>query len=126
MTHFACADDIGHPKTEVQRELFDQASPLFPNVPRSVANSAADLQSNNFCYDLARPGIALYGGEALNDVPNPMQPVVTLEGRIMQITKGEAGDSVGYGGTETLTRKTRIAYVSVGYGWPYFHGYVRF
>ena len=121
MTHFACADDIGHPKTEVQRELFDQASPLFPNVPRSAANSAADLQSNNFCYDLARPGIALYGGEALNDVPNPMQPVVTLEGRIMQITKGEAGDSVGYGGTETLTRKTRIAYVSVGYA----DGYLR-
>ena len=121
MTHFACADDIGHPKTEVQRETFEQTSALFPNVPRSAANSAADLQSSGLSYDLARPGVALYGGEALNHVPNPMQPVVTLEGRIMQITSGESGDNVGYGGTETLTRKSRIAYVSVGYA----DGYLR-
>ncbi len=121
MTHFACADDVGHPKTDLQQEIFEQTSALFPDVPRSAANSAADLQSSGLTYDLARPGVALYGGEALNDVPNPMEPVVTLEGRIMQITSGESGDSVGYGGTETLTRKSRIAYISVGYA----DGYLR-
>jgi alanine racemase len=121
MTHFACADDIGHPKTDVQQEIFEQASALFPDVSRSAANSAADLQTSGLSYDLVRAGVALYGGEALNDVPNPMQPVAILEGRIMQITSGDAGDSVGYGGTETLTRKSRIAYVSVGYA----DGYLR-
>ncbi|MFD0915712.1 alanine racemase [Pseudahrensia aquimaris] len=121
MTHFACADDIGHPKSEVQREVFEHTSALLPDVPRSAANSAASLQGGDFAYDLARPGVALYGGEALNDVANPVRPVATLEGRIMQITKGAAGDSVGYGGTETLKRDSRIAYVSVGYA----DGYLR-
>ena len=115
MTHFACADDIGHPKTDLQREVFEQAAQLLPNVPKSAANSAAILQASGLTYDLARPGIALYGGEALNDTPNPMQPVVTLEGRIITIRDVKAGDSVGYGAAETVTRNTRLAYISMGY-----------
>jgi len=115
MTHFACADDVGHPKTNVQQEVFEQASALLPGVARSVTNSAANLQATGFEYDLVRSGIALYGGEALNDVDNPMQVVATVEARIMQIQKARAGDSVGYGASETLTRDTIIAYVSVGY-----------
>ncbi|MGI9357648.1 MAG: alanine racemase [Rhizobiaceae bacterium] len=115
MTHYACADDIGHPKTESQREIFQHASAFLPGVPRSAANSAANLQEAGHAFDLARPGIALYGGEALINVDNPMEPVVTLEGRINQIRTAKAGDSVGYGATETLRRSTRIAYLSVGY-----------
>ena len=115
MTHYACADDIDHPKTQAQREVFIQGSYLMPGTPRSAANSAAILQSDGHEFDLVRPGIALYGGEALNDVPNPMKPVVKLEGRIVQIRKTKAGDAVGYGGSETLKRDSRIAYLSVGY-----------
>lgn len=115
MTHFACADDIGHPKTVVQKELFDQASALLPGVPRSAANSAANLQSLGLGYDLVRAGIALYGAEALNNAANPVEPVATLEGRIVQIRHARAGETVGYGASETLKKNTRLAYVSVGY-----------
>ena len=121
MTHYACADDIDHPKTETQREVFRQASELLPNVPRSAANSAANIQANDHTFDLTRPGIALYGGEALNNVDNPMEPVVTLEGRINQIRTVKSGEAVGYGATQTLTRNSRIAYLSVGYA----DGYLR-
>ncbi len=122
MTHYACADDIGHPKTQVQRETFLQASKLLPNIPLSAANSAAILQADGHGFDLVRPGIALYGGEALNDVPNPMKPVVTLEARIIQIKNVRAGDTVGYGGAETVKKDSRIAYVSVGYADGYHRG----
>ncbi|MEN0041548.1 MAG: alanine racemase [Pseudomonadota bacterium] len=115
MTHYACADDIGHPQTDAQRERFLQGAELLPGVPRSAANSAADLQAADHGFDLARPGIALYGGEALNDVENPMRPVVTLEGRVVQTRWVERGDPVGYGASETVTRRTRLAYVSTGY-----------
>ncbi len=115
MTHFACADDIGHPKTIAQRELFDKTTRLLPGVPRSAANSAGTWQDKANIFDLARPGTVIYGAEALNDVPNPMLPVVTLEGRIIQIRNSPKGEQVGYGATQTLQRDTRIAYVSVGY-----------
>lgn len=115
MTHYACADDVDHPKTLAQREVFLQGAELFPKVPRSAANSAATLQMADHQFDLVRPGIALYGGEALNDVANPTRPVVALEGRIIQIRNISAGDTVGYGGTETMKRDSRVAMVSVGY-----------
>ncbi|MEL6966942.1 MAG: alanine racemase [Pseudomonadota bacterium] len=122
MTHFACADDVGHEKTALQMGRFTQASALLPNVPLSCANSAAILQLANLEGVMMRPGIAMYGGEALNDVENPMQPVVTLEGRVCQIRSAKAGEAVGYGASETLTRDTRLAYVSVGYADGYLRG----
>lgn len=115
ITHYACADDIGHPKTYAQREVFLHSTALLPEVPRSAANSAAILQMDGHEFDLVRPGIALYGGEALNDTPNPMRQVAKLEARIVQIRQARTGDTVGYGGAETLKRDSRIAYVSVGY-----------
>jgi alanine racemase len=49
-----------------------------------------------------------------------MQPVVELEARIVQIRDIERGDTVGYGGTWTARRPTRIAIVSAGYADGYF------
>lgn len=121
MTHYACADDVGHPKTELQRERFKQGAALLPGVALSAANSGANLQQDGHGFDLVRAGIALYGGEALNDVANPMQQVVKLEGRIVQIRHSSAGEGVGYGGAETLKRDSRIAYISIGYA----DGYLR-
>ncbi len=115
MTHYACADDAGHPRTDLQKERFEQAATLLPGVACSAANSAADLQVAGHQFDMVRAGVAMYGGEALNHVANPMKAVATLEGRIIQIRKSKAGDAVGYGGSQTLIRDTRIAYVSVGY-----------
>ena len=115
MTHYASADDLNHPKTDRQREEFALAADAFPGVPRSVANSAATNVAGDHRMDLTRPGVAIYGGEALNHVPNGSRPVVTLEGRIVQIRDADAGETVGYGGTVTLVRPSRIAIVSVGY-----------
>ena len=115
MTHFACADDVGHPKTDFQRENFAEISKLFPDVPRSAANTAGTWQDKANHFDLARPGTAIFGSEALNDVDNPWSPVVTMEGRIIQIRMYEKGAGIGYGATETLKRDSRLAYVSVGY-----------
>ena len=120
MTHYACADDLNHPKTDRQFLAFEMIADAFPGVRRSVGNSAATFAGGDHRTDLTRPGVALYGGEALNNVPNGSAPVVTLEGRIVQLREAEAGETVGYGGTVTLTRRTKIAIVSVGYadGFP--------
>ena len=44
-----------------------------------------------------------------------MRPVVTLEGRVLQVREVKSGDTVGYGATETLRRPSRLAIVGVGY-----------
>ncbi len=115
MSHLACADDPDHEHNTLQHENFQKCVNNFSSLEYSFANSAATLSKPSFHYNLTRPGVALYGGEALNDVPNPMQPVVTARSRILQIRNAKAGEKVGYGAEATLTCATKIATISGGY-----------
>lgn len=121
MSHFACADDPDNPMNAKQRETFAALKERLPEAPASLANSAATLSSPDNHFDLVRPGIALYGGRALADRPNSMQPVVHLAGQIMQVRQVAAGSKVGYGATWTAQRESRIAVVGAGYA----DGYIR-
>ena len=49
-----------------------------------------------------------------------MQPVVDLKARILHIRNVEKGEAVGYGGTWTARRPTKLAIVSAGYADGYF------
>jgi alanine racemase len=115
MSHLACADEPDHPLTGRQIEVFRSLSGLFPGVAASLANSAGTVAHPESRLDLCRPGIALYGGSPVAGLANPMQPVIRLEGRVVQVREAAAGESVGYGAAETLARASRIAIVSIGY-----------
>ncbi|MBL4599596.1 MAG: alanine racemase [Rhizobiaceae bacterium] len=121
MSHPACSDELNHPKNAEQVAAFNEVRSLFPGVDASFANSAGIIGHKDFIFDLSRPGIALYGGEAIENFANPMKPVVTLEGRIIQIRRASAGETIGYAATHTFTRETKIALVAVGYA----DGYLR-
>ncbi len=116
MTHLACADEPGHPMNERQLERLAKARTGFPGVPVSIGNSAGVLQGPATTGDVGRPGIGLYGGNPYVDAPSPVQPVVTLEGRILQLRDVPAGDTIGYGATFTAAAAMRVAVVGVGYG----------
>lgn len=120
MSHLACADEPDHPKNQEQLARFEALSNAFPEVTRSLANSAGVFLGARFHFDLTRPGIALYGGRAQIKGPNQTTPVVSLYGRIAQMRWAERGETVGYGASQTLKRRTRIATVSVGYADGYF------
>ena len=96
-------------------DRFGKCSRSFPNTPASLANSAGIFLGRDYHFDLVRPGIALYGGRAREDLPNPMQPVVRLTARILQVRTVQAGEVVGYGGTFEATAPTRIATIACGY-----------
>ena len=113
MTHFACADDPGHPLNKRQLERFAEASELFGGVPTSIGNSAGTLSGH--AGDLGRPGIALYGGNPFVDRPNPMRPVATLEGEVLQLRHIKAGTSIGYGATYVADGPRLIGIVGIGY-----------
>jgi alanine racemase len=115
MTHLTSAEVAIDPANGEQLRRFGAACAFLPAVPRSVANSSGVFLGTEFASDLARPGAALYG---LNPVPsraNPMRGCVRLRARVLQVRNAAPGERVGYSGTWTACRPTRIATVSVGY-----------
>jgi len=121
MSHLACADTPDNPKNAAQLEAFNRLRRRLPAVPASLANSGGIFLGSDYHLDLVRPGIALYGGEAVSGRPGPMRPVVKLAARIAQIRDIAAGDAVGYGGAYRAPGPRRIATLPVGYA----DGYAR-
>jgi alanine racemase len=115
MSHLACADQPLHEKNRTQAALFASVVAQFPGIPASLANSAATMTSRDMHYQMVRPGIALYGGRAVNGRKNPMVPAVLLEAPILQVREAKTGEAVGYGATYTFTRDSRIAIIGLGY-----------
>ena len=62
MTHLACADEPSNPMNRAQRDAYAAAVTRYPGVTRSFANSGGCFLGPDFAFDVARPGICLFGG----------------------------------------------------------------
>ncbi len=120
MSHLACAENLHHPLNARQLATFREIASLFSGVPASLSNSSGIFLGAPFQFDLVRPGAALYGVNPTPEADNPMQAVVDLKARVVQIRDVERGETVGYGATWTARRPTRLAIVSAGYADGYF------
>ena len=120
MSHLACAETLNHPLNAKQLTSFREIASLFSGVPASLSNSSGVFLGAPFQFDVVRPGAALYGVNPTPEADNPMQPVVDLKARIVQVRHVERGESVGYGGTWSARRPTKLAIVSAGYADGYF------
>lgn len=116
MSHLACADMPGHALNAKQIAAFRDLRFMFRGTPTSLANSSGIFLGPAAHCDMVRPGAALFGVNPAPAAVNPMEPVVTLRTRIVQVRDVPRGEAVGYGATWTAARATRIAVVSVGYG----------
>jgi alanine racemase len=123
-SHFACADEPGHPSIAAQLREFDDAVELAekagvrPEV-RHIANSAAVLTLPEARYDLVRAGIAVYG---LDPIPSlgparrlGLRPAMTLTGRLALVKRVGAGVGVSYGHRYTTSAETTLGLVPLGY-----------
>jgi alanine racemase len=120
MSHLACAENLNHPLNAKQVATFREIASNYSGVPASLSNSSGVYLGPQFQFDMVRPGAALYGINPTPEADNPMQPVLDLKARIVQLRNVERGDSVGYGGTWTARRPTKLAIVSAGYADGYF------
>jgi alanine racemase len=120
MSHLVSAELVNNPTNARQLTAFREIASLFTNVQTSLSNSSAIYLGASFQFDMVRPGAALYGINPTPEADNPMQPVVELKARIVQIRHIERGDTVGYGGTWTARRPTKLAIVAAGYADGYF------
>ncbi|BBJ41735.1 alanine racemase [Streptomyces antimycoticus] len=124
-SHFACADEPGHPSIGAQLSVFrdmvahaEQAG-LRPEV-RHLANSPATLTVPESHFDLVRTGIATYGIS-----PSPelgaaadfgLRPVMTLSAALASVKRVPGGHGVSYGHRYVTPGETTLALVPVGYG----------
>lgn len=115
MSHLACADEPDHPMNVAQQRRFDELRAQLPPAPASLANTGGIFLGGPFHYDLVRPGIGVYGGRASPHGPNPMQPVVKLSARILQVQDVSPGETVGYGASFHVERPIRVATIACGY-----------
>ena len=113
LSHLACADDPVDPMNSRQADRFAAIRSLFPNAQGSLANSAGAL--SGIGSDMARAGIALYGGNPFSTRPNPMSPVAMLEALVVALRTVPKGQPIGYGGAYTTEQAMRIAVLGAGY-----------
>lgn len=122
-SHFACADDPGHPANDRQEAVFREAVELAeahgldPEL-RHLANSAAAILRPSSRFDAVRCGIALYGldpapGEA-TDIG--LLPAMTVRAPLLMVKDLAPGDAVSYGQHWVADRATTVGLVPVGYG----------
>jgi alanine racemase len=123
-SHFACADEPGHPSIALQLAVFHEAlavaerAGLEPEV-RHMANSPATLTLPEAHFDLVRTGVSMYGLSPSPEVGTSaglgLRPVMTLSASLAQIKRVPGGHGVSYGHTYHTPGETTLALVPVGY-----------
>ncbi len=120
MTHFATADgDQEFVAAQLERfapfvaELRGQR----PELVAHAANSAATLRAPASHLDLVRCGIAIYGGDPMNDDADDvgLEPALELSSYVAAVKRAEPGDSAGYGRRFVADRTTWIGTLPIGY-----------
>ncbi len=117
LTHLACADEPEHPMNAAQAARFRAILARLPPAATSLANSAGLHLGPGFASDLARPGVALYGGWA---APG-LRPVLRLQARVLQVRHVDRGMTVGYGAAHSVAQPGKVATIAMGYA----DGYLR-
>ncbi len=120
MTHFANADANELDHTEHQCDLFEDAvaatrhAGFDPEVSHA-ANSAALMRVPRARYDLARPGLALFGVSPRFGMPHDLRPVMRVRSEIVALRDVLPGDTAGYCSTWKAQRPSRLATIPMGY-----------
>lgn len=118
MTHLASADEPKLATTHEQVRHFEHATQAWFG-DRSIENSAGVLAFPDHHADWVRPGLLLYGVSPFADSIGPdfgLKAAMTLRSHVIATKPLAAGEQVGYGGTWTAQRSTRLAIAAVGYG----------
>lgn len=118
MSHLASADtDPAYTRQQIDTFL-GGAGPC--GLPLSLANSAGIMEYADSHLDWVRPGLMLYGVSPFADQRIGLTPAMTLSAPIIAINDIAADEKVGYGGTWTAKKASRVAVLATGYadGYP--------
>ena len=127
-THFARMDEADKTKAKEQFRRFmeftaqiEEAGVALP--VRHASNSAGIIEMPQVHLDMVRDGISIYGLYPSGQVAKhrlPLTPAMQWKSVVSYVKTLPAGTEIGYGGTYTTQRETRVATIPVGYadGYP--------
>ncbi|SMF15594.1 alanine racemase [Streptomyces sp. Amel2xC10] len=123
-SHFACADEPGHPSVAAQltrfREMvgYAESEGVRPEV-RHIANSPGLLTLPEAHFDLVRPGVSMYGLSPSPEVGTSadlgLRPVMTLTTPLALVKHVPGGHGVSYGHHYVTPGVTTLGLVPLGY-----------
>ncbi|MET9056658.1 alanine racemase [Streptomyces antibioticus] len=123
-SHFACADEPGHPSVAAQltrfREMvaYAESEGVRPEV-RHIANSPGLLTLPEAHFDLVRPGVSMYGLSPSPEVGAGadlgLRPVMTLTTPLALVKHVPGGHGVSYGHHYVTPGATTLGLVPLGY-----------
>jgi len=120
MTHFASADE----DPEFVRAQLDEFEPFVarlrrraPGIVVHCANSAAIINEPATHFGMVRPGIAMYGGDPMNEEPSRhgLEPALALTSYVAAVKLAAPGQSTGYGRRYIARTDTWLATLPIGY-----------
>ena len=116
MSHLASANERNNPYNNKQFFIFNKiTNKYFKFDLKSIISSAGMTLNKNFHFDLARPGIALYGGHNNTTLKKKIKPVIKLSSEILQIKKLSKNNFIGYNQTFYSKKNMVIAIIGIGY-----------
>ncbi len=115
MSHLACSERPSDRMNGIQLARFTDIARAFPGARQSLANTGGIYLGEDFQFDLARPGIGLYGATAYPGQKHGLLSAAQLEAPVIQLHALQPGDTVGYGASFTADRTMLAATVAAGY-----------
>lgn len=119
MSHFFDIKGDDHTNCNYQLQVLNRYLAKLPKKPVSFActDSIILLDNDRVNFDLIRPGIGLVGGapSAKRPVAEDAPHTIEIYAKISQVKWIKKGKTVGYGGSYTTKRDTRMALAHIGY-----------
>ncbi len=118
-THFADVEN----KTLFNRQIKEFKQAIEPykeelnkrKVKIHCLNSAGIFLEHEYCYDLVRMGIIMWGLSPFCDKEVDLAPVMGLKARITNIHTLKKGDGISYGHCFIASKDTKVATIPIGY-----------
>ena len=127
-THFATMDEKDKTRAKKQFDRYQEFVARIEaegiRIPiKHVSNSAGIIEMPEVNLDMVRDGISVYGmypSEEVEKARLPLTPAMEVKSWVSFVKTLEPGVQIGYGGTYTTTRETKVATIPVGYadGYP--------